>query len=757
MEEQKRNDMSDYDFSSLNDKEFEIFCVDLLSEIYNNRFERFKPGKDSGVDGRFFADGGQEVILQCKHWSSTPLNQLIRSLGQVERPKLDKLKPSRYILAVSNALSRSDKKLMAKALAPYIKSESDIYGREDLNDLLKDHKRVEKRHYKLWINSTSVIGHIFNNAIHGRSAFSLEEIASSAARYVITSNHHKALDILERLRVVIITGDPGVGKTTLADHLCLHYAADGFEYLKIAKDIEEAESAFNPDTKQVIYFDDFLGRNYMEALKGHDGSHISQFIRRIASNKHKRFVLTSRNTILNQGKILVDDFEHINIKRNEYELLITSLSEMDKAHILYNHIWHSGLDNDYIEELYKEKRYRKIISHKNYNPRLISYVTDFTRLESCPATEYWNYVSHSLDHPSQIWENPFLAQQDDFGRAIIFLVVLNRRPIRENVLNEAYQRLISLPENQNMHGRREFQSNIRILSGSFLNRTIGQIGQPTIDVFNPSIADFVLDHYAGDIVAVQLAVACLRTEECVVTVRSLVRNELLAAKDAFAIYDNVIKRLATDDFVGSSVSFVFSLCEAFSRREVWPEIDATWEAALRYILGENTGLPIQGRFFALQWALSKNKVDADTTLEVIKENIEAIITDEEINAATSLLAEIPGDTYGHDEVAGQIYEQVLELVADNLAEYVDVTDAFSKVSYGEGDAAREELKDLVEAKLCYLGIAYNDPDINIILDRYDVSYELERYFINSGDGDWTPSESPSGPGIDEVDDLFDRG
>ena len=536
VEKHKGNDVSDYDFNSLNDKEFEIFCVDLLSEVYGNRFERFKPGKDAGVDGRFFADGGgKEIVLQCKHWNSTPLKQLIRSLAEVEKLKLDKLQPHKYILAVSNALSRNDKKGIAKALSPYIRSESDIYGREDLNDLLKKQPLVEKRHYKLWINSTSVLGHIFNNAIHGRSAFSLEEIARSAARYVVTSNHYRALEILERLRVVIITGDPGVGKTTLADHLCLHYAANGFEYLKIAKDIEEAESVFDPDSKQVIYFDDFLGRNYMEALKSHEGSHISQFIRRIACNKNKRFVLTSRSTILNQGKILVDDFEHININRNEYELLIKSLTEMDKAHILYNHIWHSGLDNSYIDELYKEKRYRIIIKHRSFNPRLISYITDFTRLEACPAAKYWSYISHSLEHPSQIWENPFMAQQDDFGRAIVFLVVLNRRPIRENVLNEAYQRFISLPENQNMHGRREFQSNIRTLTGSFLNRTIEQKGPSMIDVFNPSITDFVLDHYVGDVIALQLAVTSLRTDECIVTLRSLVRNELLSAKDAFII------------------------------------------------------------------------------------------------------------------------------------------------------------------------------------------------------------------------------
>lgn len=76
--------MTDYDFKSLNDKEFEALCTDLLGVKEGVRFERFKPGKDSGVDGRFFSSEGEEVILQCKHWANTPLNQLINYLKKIE-------------------------------------------------------------------------------------------------------------------------------------------------------------------------------------------------------------------------------------------------------------------------------------------------------------------------------------------------------------------------------------------------------------------------------------------------------------------------------------------------------------------------------------------------------------------------------------------------------------------------------------------------------------------------------------------------
>ncbi|MDO9599300.1 MAG: restriction endonuclease [Azoarcus sp.] len=81
--------MSDYDFKPLNDKEFEILCADLIGEVEGTRIERFKAGRDAGVDGRFFASEGKEVILQCKHWCNTPLRQLVSALETKEKPKLD--------------------------------------------------------------------------------------------------------------------------------------------------------------------------------------------------------------------------------------------------------------------------------------------------------------------------------------------------------------------------------------------------------------------------------------------------------------------------------------------------------------------------------------------------------------------------------------------------------------------------------------------------------------------------------------------
>lgn len=137
--------MNTYDFRSLNDKELESLVTDLLSAEFGVRIERFKPGKDAGVDGRWFMAPKIEGIVQCKHWLSSGYEALLRQLTKSERQKVAKLNCGRYILATSIPLSRSNKHAIATAMAPYILSPSDIFGSEDLNDLISRHPKIEQR------------------------------------------------------------------------------------------------------------------------------------------------------------------------------------------------------------------------------------------------------------------------------------------------------------------------------------------------------------------------------------------------------------------------------------------------------------------------------------------------------------------------------------------------------------------------------------------------------------------------------------
>ena len=101
--------MNDYNFSRLNDKEFEVLCTDLIGASEGVRFERFKAGRDDGVDGRYFSPNGGEWILQAKHRPASSFSKLVAHVRSSEAPKVAALKPERYVLVVSHPLSRSTK------------------------------------------------------------------------------------------------------------------------------------------------------------------------------------------------------------------------------------------------------------------------------------------------------------------------------------------------------------------------------------------------------------------------------------------------------------------------------------------------------------------------------------------------------------------------------------------------------------------------------------------------------------------------
>jgi hypothetical protein len=177
---------------------------------------------------------------------------------------------------------------------------------------------------------------------------------------------------------------------------------------------------------------------------------------------------------------------------------VDNLSNIEKAKILYSHIWHSNLDETYIDQLYKEKRYREIINNKNFNPRLIEFVTDVDRLEMVQENEYWEFIKNKLNNPADIWTQTFDHQSDDYIRNLVLLTVFNGNRIEEKMLINSYDSIIKRMNLQNnSYISKDFDNVIKSVVKYFLNRN--NIRTTIIyTLFNPSIADFVMNRYLKD-------------------------------------------------------------------------------------------------------------------------------------------------------------------------------------------------------------------------------------------------------------------
>lgn len=553
--------MTNYDFSSLSDKDFEVLVADLLSIEHNARFERFKAGRDGGIDGRYFAPSGGQVIFQCKHWARTGFAALLRSLKNTEYAKVVNLNPTRYILATTVPLSAADKADIRSVFGKFMHNDADVLGCEDINDLLRKHRHIEKSHFKLWLHSTEVLATLANAAILGRSAFTLQEIRERSSTYVQTASHVLAREKVKKLGVLLITGEPGIGKTTLAEQLCLEYAVDGYQLCVAANQIEELESLYQDEAKQIFYFDDFLGSNFLSALNRHEDTHIVTFIRRITKDRNKKFILTSRSTVLNRGKTLTDRFRIEKLDQHEFEIEVKSLSEIDRARILHSRLWFSGLSREYLEIIVSQRKYWTIIRHPNFNPRLIAFITDPSRFNGVLPADYWGYIERTLQNPIDVWDHVFNSQLTDWTRLTVLLAVFAGGSIDESRLRFCYESLSSSALVRNYVGDADFDMGMRVLIGSVLNRRIDG-DHIAVSLFNPSIADYVLRKISNSVSVLGGLLTAL------FDIRSLNNFDALRVNGivALEVYVDVLRqlcrtKLATGSLHADSVVCGARLCE----------------------------------------------------------------------------------------------------------------------------------------------------------------------------------------------------
>ena len=112
-----------------------------------------------------------------------------------------------------------------------MKSIANIIDLIDINDFLdiEGNRDILKRHYKLWLGSTNILENMLSNDISMDTKVLIKDIKDKANMLVETSIYHQAIECLERNNVLILIGNPGIGKTTTSFMVILNYIMQDYK------------------------------------------------------------------------------------------------------------------------------------------------------------------------------------------------------------------------------------------------------------------------------------------------------------------------------------------------------------------------------------------------------------------------------------------------------------------------------------------------------------------------------------------------
>ncbi|MDD3264137.1 MAG: restriction endonuclease [Candidatus Nanoarchaeia archaeon] len=522
--------MEKYDYSNLTPQDFEIFCKDILEKVENKKFRTYAEGMDDGVDIECLETDDFKIIAQAKRWIKTKfdINKINKIKGKA---------PDRYILFITKEITKNQKDKLLEKFNPYL-SLADIYDEIRLNDFLNksENKDILEKWEKLWLPSNIILKKIFDKFKDAKYNYNQNKIIFNNKIYVKTSYYNKAVDILNKENILIIHGNPGVGKTSLAEILVKEYLKKDFEFIYgEMESLNEIEDKIYSNEKTVILIDDFLGDTEVQLNKISDNK-LKNIIEYCKSSQNKKIIFTTRTYIYTSALSILEKFS-MTIKNNTKLLVdVTRISNYEKAQILYNHLFYNNIINtDQYKEILRDKFYFKIIEHQNFTPRIISLICD--DLKNMEIKDLKNKVIDSLNDINVIWEREYSKLTDKEKILLLVLTINNSVYLYENNYEYIKLTFVNLYNNQILNN--DFKKCIKKLSDSFVSTTIIDINKKNLQISNPSIKDFIKHKIKSDDIEISL-------EEYLN--KSIYLEDIYSVSNLKILNDKIIKDLILNKF-----------------------------------------------------------------------------------------------------------------------------------------------------------------------------------------------------------------
>ncbi|WP_186423815.1 restriction endonuclease [Lacrimispora celerecrescens] len=490
-----------FDLSNLNDYEFEILCKDIMQELLDEELFTFSRGVDAGVD---ICDKEKTpaIIIQVKHYADSTYSQFKSALKK-EVAKIQRHHPKKYFICTSQSLTRKNKQEIIGLFDEFMPDISHVIDKNDINSFLEDeqNKDIVEKNYKLWLCASNVLSLVNNQNVFIDCSELMLDIEEQIKLFVETQAYHDAIKRLHQDNIIIIIGAPGVGKSSVSKMLLLHYADKGYKVRYVTNNnISEIKRSLSlaPNKKEIVLLDDFLGQHYLN-LKDSQPNELKTLISFVTRSRRKKLILNSRVTIFNEAAQAYLTFREIMVRYegNKYLLDLDKMSSLEKAKILYNHLYFNGLPQEYLSQVKRNKGYLRIVNHANYNPRVIEYVTQKYNYGTVSGRDYLQYIIGKLDNPEDVWKDEFRNRLDMNDRVLMnTLYSLSDTTVDSTVLERAFNKRI-IREAKGDTSVNQYKESIIRLTDSLI-KNVDDRGAVKITAINPSVNDYLFSEITSN-------------------------------------------------------------------------------------------------------------------------------------------------------------------------------------------------------------------------------------------------------------------
>ena len=321
--------------------------------------------------------------------------------------------------------------------------------------------------------------------------YELEEIKKSNKVFYETNAYKEAKEKLENQNVVILHGEPWVGKTTTARRLVQDYIEQGYMFVYgNVDDLTKIKKQVAIDEKIVCLLDDFLGSNVQYLEKNVADSTLDKIVGIFKNSKNKKLIFTTRTYIYNNAKSLFYKFYRSTSLKDEYLIDVTKYTYEEKGNILYNHMKVNNLlGTETHKKIAEDEFYVNIITNDNFNPGVIALICE--RIKDKNITNVKDYISKALNNPDELWEEEY-QKLSEYEKIILIIIVLFGVKVPEEYVREQFEKIIK-NENIQLLDSEMFAKSIKILSESFVKITFNNRSEREFEVCKHSIADYIIN------------------------------------------------------------------------------------------------------------------------------------------------------------------------------------------------------------------------------------------------------------------------